>query len=168
MHYSSTEIESKLLSVPNHGIDGMPTLGCEPSSLHPFDELPYGWLAELCITFDQMFLPNPVLLENGGFIMFVGGAQYDLRVPLFDGPSVQSQIEEQVAHQHQPEFVARRSLKVPAGFYPQLPNPFGKVVRGMNCTSKPPAEKSEFGLKTADVGSNRNGWIHTFQHETLG
>ena len=81
MPCGSTEAESKLFAVPNHGINRMPTLGREPSSLHPFDELLYGRLTELCIAFDQVFLANPVLLENGGFIMFIGGKQYDLRVP---------------------------------------------------------------------------------------
>jgi hypothetical protein len=81
---------------------------------------------------------------------------------------VQCKIKQQVAYQHQPEFVARRSLKVSAGFHPQLPNLFGKVVHGMKCTSKASAEMSQFGMKTADLGSNRNGLIHTFQHEVLG
>ena len=44
----------------------MPTLGREPSSLHPFDELLYGRLTELRIAFDEVFLANPVLLENAG------------------------------------------------------------------------------------------------------
>lgn len=81
---------------------------------------------------------------------------------------MQCKIKQQVAYQHQLEFVARRSLKVSAGFDPQLPNLFDKVGRGMKCTSKASAEKNQFGLKTADVGSNRNGLIHTFQHEALG
>ena len=146
----------------------MPTLVREPSSLHPLDELLYGRLAELCITFDQVFLPNSVLLKDGGFIMFVGGKQYDLRVPVLDGPSMQCKIKQQVAYQHQLEFVDRRSLKVSAGFRPQLPDLFGKTLSGMKCTSKASAEKNQFGLKTTDIGSNRNGLIHTFQHEALG
>jgi hypothetical protein len=31
-----------------------------------------------------------------------------------------------------------------------------------------PAEKSQLGLQAADMRSNRNGVIQTFQHETLG
>jgi hypothetical protein len=168
MPCGSTEAESKLLAVPNHGINGMPALGREPSSFHPFDELLYGRLAELRITFDQVFLPNSVLLKDGGLVMFVGWKQCNLRVPVLDGPSMQCKIKQQVAYQHQPEFVARRSLKVSAGFDPQLPHLFGKVVPRMKCTSKASAEKSQFGLKTADIGGNRNGLIHTFQHEALG
>ena len=146
----------------------MPALGREPSSLHPFNELLYGRLTELRIAFDEVFLANPVLLENGGFIMLIGGKQYDLRMPDFDRPSVQHKVKQQVRYQHQPEFVASRSLEIPAGFHAQLPNLFGQVVRGMKCASKVSAEKNQFGLKTADIGSDRNGLIHTFQHEALG
>jgi hypothetical protein len=143
----------------------MPTLWREPSSLHPFDELLYGRLTELRIAFDEVFLANPVLLENAGFIMFIGRKQYDFRMPDFDKPSVQRKVKQQVRYQHQPEFVASRSLEVSAGFHAQLPNLFGQVARGMKCASKVSAEKNQFGLKTADIGSNRNGLIHTFQHE---
>ena len=123
MPCGSTEADSKLLAIPNHGINGMPTLGREPSSLHPLDELLYGRLAELCIAFDQVFLPNSVLLKDGGFIMFVGGKQYDLRLPVLDGPSMQCKIKQQVAYQHQPEFIDGRSIKVSAGVDPQLREP---------------------------------------------
>jgi hypothetical protein len=81
---------------------------------------------------------------------------------------VQSKIKQQVRYQHQSEFIDGRPLKISAGFHPQLPDVLGKVLGGMKCTSKPSAKENEFGLKTADVGSNRNGLIHTFQHEALG
>ena len=89
-------------------------------------------------------------------------------MPNFDRPSVQCKVKQQVRYQHQPEFVASRSIEVCAGFHAHLPKPFGQVARGMKCASKVPAEKNQFGLKTADIGSNRNGLIHTFQHEALG
>ncbi|HKV78655.1 MAG TPA: hypothetical protein VJP02_10965 [Candidatus Sulfotelmatobacter sp.] len=78
----------------------MPALGREPPSLHPLNELLHARLAELCIAFDQVFLANAVLLKDRGFIMFVGGKQYDSRVPCLDGPAVQRKIKKQVAYQH--------------------------------------------------------------------
>lgn len=80
---------------------------------------------------------------------------------------MQCKVKEQVRDKHQPEFVACRALKVSASFDPQLPDLFRKIILAMKCTSKVPAEKSQLGLQAADMGSNRNGVIQTFQHETL-
>ena len=43
---------------------------------------------------------------------------------------MQCKIKQQVAYQHQSEFIDGRPLKVSAGFHPQLPDLFGKVVGG--------------------------------------